>query len=1015
MISLVLECPECSSRFRFENESDQLPEKIGCPQCGSSKEYWTFMAVLFCSQCNTKLKAPLSIIDSTALGCPRCNAPLDCNYNTASSEEKIENENRSQMMLGGEIFDKYRIIRLLGKGGMAEVYLAEHLLLKQLCALKIMLDTTAAKDPVYVKRFLREAKLSHKLNHPNIVKMHEVGSDTKTGYFFIAMEYVEGETLTEIMHTQKLSEEYLKILLHSMAGALKCLADAGVVHRDIKPSNIMLDKNGIFKLMDLGIAKTDSNRMAGEMTLTMEQTAIGTPSYASPEQCRSSHNVDTRSDIYSLGATLYHAASGKLPFDGATPVEIILKVIQSSPESLSSLRPDLSDNFIDLVEMMMKKSPEERPSSPEELTALLPLSGKAPEIKMKKISRQKNKEKSSSSAFSKVLKYGFVLLLLLVIVINVRYIYDYYQNKQTSETPARVKQSVPAVRRSVEHKVIVPKAPVKKTSEVTPIATPAHKPENKSEIKPFIPTPPTPVVKSAAPQTQSSDTERKELQGSLSWTKNTPDFTLKTDSTKNNSIKETLDEQVENSRRRYYDFQKDTRELERDQHETLAKLTVYQRGQYRLLLSYRKTLVLHWNKYLTFLANRNQKIDFVKKRSYDAKINREFQEVVREYTRKRKNWGISRSDYEYRDKFAKMLQNNNLDPNIKVVDSTYPEYSGNLLLAIASGRIYGNEKLMEILISRGVDPSVLDSHRHRISYILPLIPYGGLPKKRRNEAFNYILANNHTKAEEYARKLFMDGVKPTADHLSQAVLMKNKSLVMFILATGLDPNKRDSNSETALFKSYRIADGEDIRELLLAAGANPDIRNTQGKKASDYADVEKFFIHWAKKDYAACEAMLKDGFNVNMKLPNGLTLLQDACKKFDYDTVKLLLKYHADPNLSTFGHQPAINYAVNELYRTPELRKNIDENLSLIKELINAGASLNNITHAWLHNLLYTFISVIDITKSDEAADVLAQLIRKSKNINYSSFQIIQSSIHSRKHITGFDRLKKAVDEIDPQ
>ena len=112
-----------------------------------------------------------------------------------------------------------------------------------------------------------------------------------------------------------------------MAGALKCLADAGVVHRDIKPSNIMLDKNGIFKLMDLGIAKTDSNRMAGEMTLTMEQTAIGTPSYASPEQCRSSHNVDTRSDIYSLGATLYHAASGKLPCDGATPVEIILKVI----------------------------------------------------------------------------------------------------------------------------------------------------------------------------------------------------------------------------------------------------------------------------------------------------------------------------------------------------------------------------------------------------------------------------------------------------------------------------------------------------------------------------------------------------------------------------------------------------------------------------------------------------------------------------------------------------------------
>ena len=157
MISLVLECPGCKSRFRFEHGTNEFPEKISCPHCGASKDNWNFMTVLFCSQCRTKLKAPLSVINDTALACPKCNEPLDCNYNTATSEEKISSDTQHsrQMMLGGETFDKYRIIRLLGKGGMAEVYLAEHLLLKQLCALKIMFDTSAAKDPVYIKRFLR--------------------------------------------------------------------------------------------------------------------------------------------------------------------------------------------------------------------------------------------------------------------------------------------------------------------------------------------------------------------------------------------------------------------------------------------------------------------------------------------------------------------------------------------------------------------------------------------------------------------------------------------------------------------------------------------------------------------------------------------------------------------------------------------------------------------------------------------------------------------------------------------
>ncbi|MBR2719973.1 MAG: protein kinase, partial [Lentisphaeria bacterium] len=377
MFSSILDCPECEHRFNFEHDDGTFPEIISCPACGISRGYREFSALLFCPGCRTKIKVPLDMVFDENIRCPKCNAAFNTGQNLldddyGSTLDGIGNCTASKRVLqDGDIFDKYRIISLLGRGGMAEVYLAEHLLLKQLCALKLMRDNHAADDKMYVKRFLREARLLHRLSHPNIVKVYDAGNDFKTGYFFIAMEYVEGQTLLQIANEQKLDESYLEIVLVSMVNALKCLNEANVVHRDIKPSNIMLDKNGVFRLMDLGIAKSESNHPAGEMTLTMEQSTMGTPSYASPEQCQSAHSVDIRSDIYSLGATLYHAASGKLPYDGTTAVEIILKVIRGEREPLKNLRPDLSAGFLDLIDRMMLKDPSARPASPDEILSLL--------------------------------------------------------------------------------------------------------------------------------------------------------------------------------------------------------------------------------------------------------------------------------------------------------------------------------------------------------------------------------------------------------------------------------------------------------------------------------------------------------------------------------------------------------------------------------------------------------------------------------------------------------------------
>ena len=373
MFAEILDCPVCNHRFRCDH-TGSIPEQITCPNCGQKAAAEEFSAIVLCPECRKKIKIPLELLNNPDTCCPCCDAHLHTKNLLEEADDygstlvfQGQNKQQSWRLKQGDVFDKYKIVRQLGKGGMAEVYLAEHILLKQKCAIKLMQKGLETEDPIFAKRFIREAKLTHSFNHPNIVRVFDAGSDFKTGYLFLAMEYVEGESLSELAKHKTFSEDELLDIISSMAQALQALHEAGVVHRDIKPSNIMKTPEGIYKLMDLGIAKMDSGTMEGELTLTMEQTSIGTPGYASPEQCHSAHNTDIRSDIYCLGATIYHLASGVIPFDGNTPMEIVLKVLQQEPEPLKKHRPDLSLKTLLLIEKMMKKNPAERPASPEQL------------------------------------------------------------------------------------------------------------------------------------------------------------------------------------------------------------------------------------------------------------------------------------------------------------------------------------------------------------------------------------------------------------------------------------------------------------------------------------------------------------------------------------------------------------------------------------------------------------------------------------------------------------------------
>jgi len=268
------------------------------------------------------------------------------------------------------IISHYRVVRRLGSGGMGEVYLAQDTQLDRPVALKVM-SAELAKDPNQRKRFRTEAKAASGLSHPHICVIHEVG-ETGDGRPFLAMEYVEGQTLDVVLQQRRLKTREVINLGIEVAEALEAAHARGLVHRDIKPANLMLDQRGQLKVLDFGLAKWFSADPLTATTTSVAHTKtgvlIGTPQYMSPEQALG-RTLDPRADLFSLGVVLYELVAGQRPFLGKTVVETINNIVNGAPAPLGLENPVFSPVLDDIIFKCLEKEPGKRYASAKELAA----------------------------------------------------------------------------------------------------------------------------------------------------------------------------------------------------------------------------------------------------------------------------------------------------------------------------------------------------------------------------------------------------------------------------------------------------------------------------------------------------------------------------------------------------------------------------------------------------------------------------------------------------------------------
>ncbi len=265
-------------------------------------------------------------------------------------------------VLGSTVDGRYKVISRLGAGGMADVYLAEDEQLGRRIALKL-LYRRFAEDPAFVERFRREAQAAAGLQHPNVVGVYDRGDFD--GTYYIAMEYVPGRTLKQLIRDEAPLEAVRTIdITLQILKAARFAHRRGVIHRDLKPHNVMIGEGDQAKVTDFGIAR------AGASDMTETGSILGTAQYLSPEQAQG-HAVSASSDLYSIAVVLYEMLTGGVPFDGDQAVTIAIKHVSQAPAALTAVNPNIPPELEQVVMWALNKNPGDRPADADQFIAAL--------------------------------------------------------------------------------------------------------------------------------------------------------------------------------------------------------------------------------------------------------------------------------------------------------------------------------------------------------------------------------------------------------------------------------------------------------------------------------------------------------------------------------------------------------------------------------------------------------------------------------------------------------------------
>ena len=911
-MAIILRCPKCKSHFE-ENDDALKRHSLKCSSCDYHSSAENFAIMMFCPGCRSKLAIPLDMLKNKKISCPRCSKPVPL-MPTVSLDDDDDNEifaeqdDEKDTFKAGDFFDKYEIIKLLGKGGMGEVYLARHLLLHREVALKIMMANIAAKNPVFAKRFIREAKIANKIESPNIISVFDVGIDSKTETLFIAMEYVKGVNISEMIKARGVfnERETLKIIL-AVLNALASMEEQKIVHRDIKPSNIMINVNGEIKLADLGIAKFD-NHAEGELTLTQDNVVFGTPNYASPEQCRASHNVDTRSDIYSLGATMFHMVAGYPPYVGESAMDTMLKVLNEPPANLENLKLDLSPGFIELINCMLKKDPDQRPQTIGDLKIRIEkiLKGDC-EIHYQlkyfvKDTVKKLKDRTVTVSelpslfwkhFAKII-YRRMTITAIICAVLFFIIFAGFRNREYLRN--RFKSLVTDLE----------SAPVKQNNKpVYDLDSSSADSNNSNEIN--------------FNRTKLYENSKKKQATEKS------DITGKSD-TKKQPENQTADTPppVDSIAGRIIICKKLSDEL-------LEKKS--SAPETPMLDSRIKFVKNYYSRLLKQAANRRYAAAASEKADYDESAAVSFQRIYRKLS---KNPNQLSAEF---DRLLDLLKNPKFNPNIKVEDLKNPDKPVPLINAVLTGNVIPDSmrnNFVEALIRLKVDTTPL---ANEIFSNAAIINYGI------DNLDGRLIPALKNKDKKFAQTLILNGANVNvADSDGNSVLhlamyCNDFTLIKYIIAAGADVNAvNKTESQTPLFYAEKYA-SLDIVDLMLKANSNADFKDIYGKKAVDYRFIGEFNRALQMKNIKKLDELFdKYPELVNAELADGSTPLQYACTELQLPLVKLLLNKYADTEKIT-----ALNPVrpIQMVYRMPcrkydryEYRKALE----IFKELLEKNA-----------------------------------------------------------------------------